>query len=73
MFTKKFVLDALERAIKTFAQFVITLAGFSGVTGDFTKCDWKFILINSAIGFGLSIMFSIASSFKSKDSASLVK
>lgn len=73
MWSKLFWKDAIERACKTFAQFVITLAGFSGVTGDFTNCDWKFILINSAIGFGLSIMFSIASSFKGKDSASLVK
>lgn len=74
MWSKDFWFDALERAIKTFAQFVITLTTFSGVVGDFTKCDWKFILINSSIGAGLSIMFSIASSFKGeKGSASLVK
>lgn len=73
MWTKEFWKDAIERAVKTFAQFVITLAGFSGVTGDFTQCNWGFILMNSAIGAVLSILFSIASSFKGQGSASLIK
>lgn len=73
MWTKMFWKDASERAVKTFAQFVITLTTFSGVVGDFTKCDWGFILINAAIGSALSILFSIASSFKGKDSASLIR
>lgn len=73
MFKKEFWLDATERALKTFAQFFITLTGFSGVASDFRQIDWSMVLINSAIGFVLSIVMSIASAGKGdNNSASLV-
>ena len=74
MWTKEFWKDTIERAIKTTAQFIIALSGYSGVAGDFSCIDWQFVLVNSAIGGLLSVAFSIASSLKNKtDSASLIK
>ena len=74
MWTKTFWKDAAERAVKTFAQFIVTLTAFSGAVGDFTSIDWKFVFVNSAIGAGLSIATSIVTSLSKKSSsASLVK
>lgn len=74
MFKKEFWLDATERALKTFAQFFISLTGFSGVVSDFRAVDWRMVLINSFIGFILSIVMSVASAGKGdKNSASLIK
>lgn len=75
MFSKDFWLDATERALRTFAQFFITLTGFSGVASDFRAIDWGMVLINSAIGFVLSIVMSMASTSGKgdKNSASLLK
>lgn len=73
MFTKKFLVEASERALKTFAQTILTLAAAVGVFDAF-KADWVEIL---GISVGAAIL-SYATSIVSKnlgprkDSPSLV-
>lgn len=59
MFTKSFLKQLAERAIKTFAQTIVALAGASQM--DWLKLDWQHLLATAAIAAGLSILTSIAS------------
>jgi len=59
MFTKSFLKQLAERAIKTFAQTMIALTGATQM--DWLTLDWQHLLITSAIAAGLSILTSIAS------------
>ena len=71
MFTKEFWLSASERAIKTFAQFIIVLAGSSAF--NVFAVDWMQILGLSLGGALLSYATSIVSAgIKKKDDPSLV-
>ena len=76
MFTKQFVSDALERAIKTFAQFLTTLVGVAYLSNpnQLLEINWGQIILIALIGAGLSILTSLASTLKGdSNSASLVK
>jgi len=59
MFTKTFVMQLVERAIKTFAQTFVALAGASQM--DWLNLDWQHLAATSAIAAGLSVLTSIAS------------
>jgi hypothetical protein len=59
MFTKSFLKQLAERAIKTFAQTMVALTGATQM--DWLTLDWQHLLITSAIAAGLSILTSIAS------------
>jgi hypothetical protein len=59
MFTKSFLKQLAERAIKTFAQTIVALTGATQM--DWLTLDWQHLLITSAIAAGLSILTSIAS------------
>ena len=72
MFKKKFWIESTERALKTFAQVVLVVAG--GASLNVLTVDWK-----SLIGLGLGgVVLSYATSIVSsgigpKNSPSLVK
>lgn len=72
MFTKLFWKDAVERAIKTVAQTLVTLFLASGEVFNLLVVDWKQAL-GVASGAGLlSILMSIGSAAKAgTDTASL--
>lgn len=71
MWSKKFWLDALERAIKTGAQ---TLLGVFGGLTAIDELDWTAVGIAVASAVVLSILTSIVSSqVGSNQDASLVK
>jgi len=59
MFTKSFLLQLAERAIKTFAQTLVALAGASQM--DWLNLDWQHLTATAAIAAGLSALSSIAS------------
>ena len=59
MFTKIFVRQIAERAIKTFAQTVVALAGVSQM--DWLTLDWAQLAATAGIAAGLSVLTSIAS------------
>ena len=59
MFTKNFVRQLIERAVKTFAQTVVALAGASQM--DWLNLDWAQLFATAAIAAGLSVLTSIAS------------
>lgn len=59
MFTKSFLRQLAERAIKTFAQTFVALAGAAQM--DWMSLDWQHILATAAIAAGLSVLTSIAS------------
>ena len=59
MFDKFFLMQLLERAIKTFAQTFVALAGASQM--DWLNLDWQHLAATSAIAAGLSVLTSIAS------------
>lgn len=59
MFTKFFLRQLAERAIKTFAQTLVALAGASQM--DWLNLDWQHLAATSAIAAGLSVLTSIAS------------
>ena len=76
MFTNKFMIDTLERALKTFCQFIVTLAGVvAPVNGlNLLTLNWGQILMAASIGALISIAMSIISSFSGDpSSASLIK
>lgn len=60
MFTWLFWKQALERAIKTAAQGVIS-AGIIGPTTDLFAVDWRVALSFAVSGFVLSVLTSIVS------------
>ena len=59
MFTKIFLVQLAERAIKTFAQTLVALAGASQM--DWLNLDWQHLTATAAIAAGLSVLTSIAS------------
>ena len=59
MFDKFFLRQLLERAIKTFAQTLVALAGASQM--DWLSLDWMQLAATAAIAAGLSVLTSIAS------------
>jgi hypothetical protein len=76
MFTKKFALDALERAIKTFAQVILSIVSVGILTTpmDLLDVNWLPVIFAGGIGFLYSIVMSLGSSLKGNpESASLVK
>ena len=70
MFSKQFVKDALERAVKTFCQALLALFTV-GVS--ITNIDWEQALAVAATAALVSILTSIGSTgFGSPDNASIV-
>jgi hypothetical protein len=59
MFTKFFLRQLAERAIKTFAQTFVALAGAAQM--DWLTLDWAQLAATAAIAAGLSVLTSIAS------------
>jgi hypothetical protein len=59
MLTKKFGLDAVERAVKTFAQSLIALIGVGAV--NIVTLPWSDILAVSATAGVLSLLTSVVS------------
>ena len=59
MFTKIFLVQLAERAVKTFAQTLVALAGASQM--DWLNLDWQLLTATAAIAAGLSALTSIAS------------
>lgn len=59
MFDKFFLRQLVERAIKTFAQTFVALAGASQM--DWLSLDWVQLAATAAIAAGLSVLTSIAS------------
>ena len=72
MFKKKFWIDALERAIKTFAQFLLAAGALDPMSADLqTSMETK--LLGALAAAGVSILTSLVStSFGQGDSASVV-
>lgn len=71
MFSKNFWVDALERAVKTAAQFALVVTGAETVNG--FGIDYVDVAGFAAGGFVISVLTSVASSqFGSSDSASVV-
>ena len=60
LFTKNFWLDAIERSLKTGAQFVIGGLGLGEISDAFTV-DWRLGLGFATTGVVLSLLTSIAS------------
>jgi hypothetical protein len=59
MFTKSVLMQLAERAVKTFAQTFVALAGASQM--DWLNLDWQHLAATSLIAAGLSVLTSIAS------------
>jgi len=76
MFTAKFWKDALERAVKTFAQVILAIVSVGVLTTpmELLNVNWVPVLAAGGIGFLYSIVMSLASTSKGDpDSASLVE
>lgn len=75
MFTKQFLLDLIERALKTFAQSLAACITAVVSTGTFGlgDVDWAVALSIAGLATLYSVLTSIASTgVNRKDSASLV-
>lgn len=59
MFTKSFLISALERAVKTVAQALIAV--LAATTFDWFSADWQAIAGTAATAGALSLLTSIAS------------
>ena len=59
MFTKSFLRQLHERAVKTFAQTIVALAGAAQM--DWMSLDWWHIAATAGIAAALSALTSIAS------------
>jgi len=76
MFTAAFWQDALERAVKTAAQFDVVIIGGTALANPLLlmTLNWGMIVQATVLGFLASILTSLASSLVGKsNSASLVK
>ena len=72
MFTKTFWLDAGERAIKTFAQALLSVLTVAGVT--VLTLDWADTLAIAGTATLASVLTSVVTAkFTSNDTASLVE
>lgn len=60
MFTKLFLKDAAERAIKTFVQALLAVVAAAGTTS-IVSFDWPTLLLTAATAAVISILTSIAS------------
>lgn len=71
MFTKTFLKDTLERAVKTFAQSMaaVLTAGVTGVL----DVDWMNALSVSLLAALVSVLTSVGSGYVGDDSASAIK
>lgn len=71
MFTKTFLKDTAERAVKTFAQSMaaVLTAGVTGVL----DVDWMNALSVSLLATLVSVLTSVGSGYVGDDSASVVK
>lgn len=70
--TRKFWLDAIERAVKTIAQVAISIIGTTAVY--LSDVNWTLVASAAVLGGILSILMSIASAgINEKGSASLVE
>ena len=71
MFTKKFLKDTAERAVKTFAQSMaaVLTAGVTGVL----DVDWINALSVSLLAALVSVLTSLGSGYVGDNSASAVK
>ena len=58
MFTQTFWKSTIERAIRTFCQTLVAIAGASQF--DWMSADWQTLLITSGIAAGLSVLTSVA-------------
>lgn len=61
MFTKRFWLDACERAVKTFAQFMLASGALDVVSGDF-ETTVRTKAVGALLAAGMSVLSSLASS-----------
>lgn len=61
MFTKKFVLAALERAVKTVAQALIAVLTVDGIARGFDSIDWAVAGWTVAVAGVTSVLFSVVS------------
>lgn len=76
MWTWTFWKDALERAVKTFAQVILSVVsiGILSTPMDLLIINWVPVIAAGGIGFLYSIITSLGSSFRgNSESASLVK
>lgn len=72
MFSKVFWIDAVERAIRTFAQAVLAVQSVDA-TSTTIQADWQGILTSAAVAAGFSLLFSIiASGTGDKTSAAII-
>ena len=67
MFTRRFLIDAAERALKTFAQTLVSVATVTTVAD--VQAGWKGWVATAGLAAGMSVLTSIASSAQ-KDSIS---
>lgn len=58
MFTQTFWRSTIERAIRTFCQTLVAVAGAAQF--DWMTADWQSLLVTSAVAAGLSVLTSIA-------------
>jgi hypothetical protein len=58
MFTQTFWKSAIERAIRTFCQTLVAVAGASQF--DWMSADWQTLIATSAVAAGLSVLTSVA-------------
>lgn len=61
MFTSAFWRAALERALKSGAQFGLAAAGQDLVDINLFQANWENVLVTFAAGVGLSVLTSLAS------------
>lgn len=61
MLTKQFWTDALERAVRTFAQVILSLVTVDGATTEL-QANWTGILVSAGVAAALSLLMSVVAS-----------
>jgi len=64
LFTRRFLADATERALKTFLQTFLALSGLAAAT-DIADVSWQAALMASGIAAGTSVITSALSVLQS--------